>query len=59
MRIEEKLSFTWSGNLGTGRVHGIIARLHVEISRHKEVLYLNILSWGLLLNNAEKNTVYY
>ena len=54
MRIEEKFSFTWSGNLETGRVQCIIAGLHVEISRHKKVLYLNVFSWGLLLNNSEK-----
>ena len=54
MRIEEKLSFTWSGNLETGRVQCIIAGLNVEISRHKKVLYLNVFSWGLLLNNSEK-----
>ena len=54
MRIEEKFSFTWSGNLETGRVQCIIAELHVEISRHKKVLYLNVFSWGLLLNNGEK-----
>ena len=54
MRIEEKFSFTWSGNLETGRVQCIIAGLHVEISRHKKVLYLNVFSWGLLLNNGEK-----
>ena len=60
MRIEEKLLFTWSGNLlETGRVQCIIAGLYVEISRHKKVLYLNVFSWGLLLNNGEKNTVYY
>ena len=57
MRIEEKFSFTWSGNLETGRVQCIIAGLHVGISRHKKVLYLNVFSWGLLLNNGEKNTV--
>ena len=60
MRIEEKISFTWSGNLETGCVQCIIAGLHVEISRHEKVLYLNVFSWGLLLNNdGEKNTVYY
>ena len=57
--VEEKFSFTWSGNLETGRVQCIIAGLHVEIPRHKKVLYLNVFSWGLLLNNGEKNTVYY
>ena len=32
--------------------------LHVEIYKHKKVLYLNVFSWGLLLNNnGEKNTV--
>ena len=56
MRNEENFSFTWSGNLETGRVQCVIAGLHVEISRHKKVLYnLNIFSWGLLLlNNGEK-----
>ena len=54
MRIEEKFSFTSSGKLETGRVQCIIAGLHVEISRHKKVLYLNVFSWGLLLNNGEK-----
>ena len=28
--------------------------LHVEIFRHKKNLYLNVFSWGLLLNNGEK-----
>ena len=58
MRSEEKFSFTWSGNLETGRVQCILAGLYVEISRHKKVLYLNVFSRGLLLNNSEKNTVY-
>ena len=57
MRIEEIFSFTWSGNLETGRVQCIIAGLHVEISRHKKVLYLNVFSWGLLLNNGEKYSI--
>ena len=57
MRIYEKFSFTWSGNLNWTRVIGLIlAGLHVEIFRHKKVLYLNVFSWGLLLNNGEKNT---
>ena len=35
-----------------------MAGLHVEIyKQHKKVLYLNVFSWGLLLNNGEKNTV--
>ena len=28
-----------------------------SLARHKQVLYLNVFSWGLLLNNGEKNTV--
>ena len=58
MHIEEKLSFTWSGNLETGRVQCIIAGLHVENSRHKKVLYLNVFSWGLLLNNNSEKILY-
>ena len=48
----------WKFKLDACSVIGIIiAGFHVEIFRHKRVLYLNVFSWGLLLNNGEKNTV--
>ena len=48
----------WKFKLDACSVIGIIiAGLHVEILRHKKVLYLNVFLWGLLLNNGEKNTV--
>ena len=44
------------GNMIIG--NNSMAGLHVEIyKQHKKVLYLNVFSWGLLLNNGEKNTV--
>ena len=47
------LHLEWKFELDACSVIG----LHVEIFRHKKVLYLNDFSWGLLLNNGEKNTV--